>query len=88
MCPFDDVIMTHRTPWDQDKMATIFADDILKLFSAVKLLYFDSYFIKMCSLGSSWAINCSDNGLTPNRRQAIIWTNDGLRGLNEYVYAK
>ena len=21
---------------------------------------------------------CSDNGLAPSRRQAIIWTNDGL----------
>ena len=32
------------------------------------------------SLGSDWqhAITDSDNGLVPNRWQAILWTNDGL----------
>ena len=32
------------------------------------------------SQGSNWQYswNGSDNGLTPARRQAIIWTNDGL----------
>ena len=36
--------------------------------------------IQMCSLGSNWQyiIIGSDNGLAPNRQQAIIWTNDGL----------
>ena len=34
----------------------------------------------MCSFGSNlqYVIIGSDNGLAPNRRQAIIWTNDGL----------
>ena len=34
----------------------------------------------MCSLESNrqWTITDSDNGLSPNRRQAIIWTNDGI----------
>ena len=33
----------------------------------------------MYSLGSNWqyVIIGSDNGLAPNRRQAIIWTNEG-----------
>ena len=45
-----------------------------------KLLNFEWYFIEMCSLGSTWQyiIIGSDNGLAPNRRQAIIWTNDSL----------
>ena len=34
----------------------------------------------MCSLGSNWQYGSigSDNGLAPNRRQAIIWTNVGM----------
>ena len=33
----------------------------------------------MCSSGFNWyVIIGSDNGLAPNRRQAIIWTNGGL----------
>ena len=34
----------------------------------------------MCSLGSNWQLTIigSDNGLSPNRQQAIIWTNEGL----------
>ena len=49
----------------------------------------------MCSLGSSrqYTIIGSDNGLAPNRRQAIIWVNDGpvfwriyaSIGLNEFL---
>ena len=49
----------------------------------------------MCSLRftSQYVIIGSDNGLVPNRQQAIIWTNDGLvywgiyasLGLNEYL---
>ena len=34
----------------------------------------------MCSMDSIWQIGSigSDNGLTPARRQAIVWTNDGM----------
>ena len=49
----------------------------------------------MCSLGLSrqYVILGSDNGLAPNRRQAVIWTNDDLvhwrihasLGLNELL---
>ena len=36
--------------------------------------------IEICSQGSNWgkAGIRSDNGLTPERQQAFIWTNDGL----------
>ena len=49
----------------------------------------------MCSLWCDWqyVIIGSDNGLAPNRRQVIIWTDDGLvywciyasLGLNEFT---
>ena len=29
----------------------------------------------------------SENGLMPNRRQAIIWTRDGLYSLSTHIYA-
>ena len=37
-------------------------------------------FIEFCSQGSNYQYSSigSDNGLAPARRQAIIWTNDGL----------
>ena len=42
-----------------------------------KCLNFKWNFIEICSLGSSWQYGSmvSDNGLAPNRRQAIIWSN-------------
>ena len=38
------------------------------------------YFTEICSLASNWELASigSDNGLAPDRRQAIIWTNGGL----------
>ena len=46
-------------------------------FRERKVLYVDLDFIEFCSYGSSWQYPSIglDNGLTPNRRQAIIWTN-------------
>ena len=39
----------------------------------------DSNFTEICSQGSIWqAITGSENGLAPNKRQAIIWTSNGL----------
>ena len=32
-----------------------------------------------------WSIICSDNGLAPNRRQAIIWTSDGVVYCHAYA---
>ena len=45
-----------------------------------KLLNFKWNFIEICSLWSNLqqTITGSDNGLSPNRWQAIIWTNDGI----------
>ena len=42
-----------------------------------KILHFDSNFTEVCSWGSNWQRVCigSGNGLVPNRRQAITWTN-------------
>ena len=50
-----------------------------------------------CAIGSDWQLTsiCSDNGLVPNRRQATMWTNDGLfhrcmyasLGFNELIEA-
>ena len=55
-----------------DKMAAILADDI---FKCVFLNENDIIPIQM----SNWqkVIIGSSNGLAPNRRQAITWTNDG-----------
>ena len=42
-----------------------------------KVWYFDSNFTEVCPQGFNWqqASISSGNGLAPNRRQAIIWTN-------------
>ena len=41
------------------------------------MLYFDWNFTDVCPQGSNWQSSSIglDNGLAPNRRQAIIWTN-------------
>ena len=45
-----------------------------------KCLNFAYYFTEVCSQGSNWQYPSigPDNGLAPIRRQAIIWTRDGL----------
>ena len=49
-------------------------------FVECKLLNFNHNFPEICSSGCNWQYGSigSDNGLAPNRRQAIIWINDGL----------
>ena len=66
--------------WSRDKMAAIFQTIFSNAFSWMKSFSFQTILIKMCSLWSNWqyVIIGSDIGLLPNRRQAIIWTNDGL----------
>ena len=61
-------------------MAAILQMTFSNAFSWIKFTVFYSYFIKTYSQGSNYeyAIIGSDDGLTPCRRQAIIWTNDGL----------
>ena len=45
-----------------------------------KILNFNYNFTEIWSLWFNWQYGSigSDNGLAPDRRQAIIWTNDGL----------
>ena len=52
-----------------------------------KLSYFYSNFTEICSQGSNYhyANIGSDDGLAPNRRQAIIWNNAGLVYWRIYV---
>ena len=59
-----------------DKLATISQTIISDAFSWMKM-YFDENFSEVCSLESNFQLpnNGLDNGLAPNRRQAIIWTN-------------
>ena len=49
-------------------------------FREWKLLYSNSNFTEICSYGFNYqyANIGSDNGLSPSRWQAIIWTNDSL----------
>ena len=61
-------------------MTTILLKTFSNVFFVWKLLYFDWNFTEISSkspihnnAGIGW-----DNGLAPNRWQAIIWTNDGL----------
>ena len=56
-------------------------DAISQTFSnAFSCINFDYNFSEVCSWGfnEQYANIGSDNGLAPTRRQAIIWTNDGL----------
>ena len=63
-------------------------------FPVWKIAYFDWIFTEICSKGPILQHTTigSDNGLAANRRQAIIWTDDGLvywrihvsLGLNEF----
>ena len=59
------------------KMAAISRRHFQMHFHEWKVLYSDSKFIEVCSYGSKWQEVSvgSGNGLAPNRRQAIIWTN-------------
>ena len=60
---------------------------VQKHFREWKKLYLDSTFIKDCSLGSNWQLVSigSGNGLAPNRRQAITWTNED--SVHRRIYA-
>ena len=85
--------LTHS---GRDKMAAIIQMTFSNAFLWWKCMNFDYNFTEVCSQGSSlqYSIIGLDNGLAPNRRQAIIWTNDGLcfchiyasLGLNELKF--
>ena len=56
-------------------------------FCEWNFLYFDWNFTDVCPKGSNWQSSGIglDNGLAPNRRQAIIWTN--ADPINWRIYA-
>ena len=77
-------IVTH---WNLNKIANI-SQTYWNAFSWMKLIYFASIFqwslfLTHWGLVTHICVNKltiigSDNGLAPARRQAIIWTNDGI----------
>ena len=64
------------TRWDETK----WPPSCRRYFLERKCLNFDSNFTEICSqwFNLPWVCIGSDNGLAPNRRQAIILANDGL----------
>ena len=72
-----------------------FADNTFKCIFFNDNLNFEWNFTEICSLWFDWQYDSigSDNGLAPNRRQAITWTNVGMfylrinasLGLNELM---
>ena len=56
-------------------------------FREWNILYFDYNFTDVCSQGANWQSSSIglDNGLAPNRWQAIIWTN--ADPINWRIYA-
>ena len=70
-----------------DKMVAISQTIFSHAFSWMKHLYFDYNFTDVCSQGSNWQSSSIglDNGLAPNRWQAIIWTN--ADPINWRIYA-
>ena len=67
------------THWGWDKMIAI-SQTFLSVLLEWKVWNFKWNFNEICYLGPNWQYGNigSDNCLAPNRRQAIIWTNDGL----------
>ena len=66
-------------------MANIFQKTFSIAFSWMKIFDFRLKFYWSLFLRVQYAIIVSDNGLAPNRRQAIIWTNVGLGCLCIYA---
>ena len=64
--------------WGLAKIAAILQTTFLNAFSWMKTFEFKIKFHWNMLFGFNWQyVNIgSDNGLTPNRRQAIIWCND------------
>ena len=78
------------THWGQDKMAAVFQTTFSSAFSWMKmyefrLRFYWSLFPRVQLTISQAPSIVSDNGLAPNRRQAIIWSNDGL--ISRRIYA-
>ena len=82
LTPSKEFISQHLlTHWGRGKMTPIFQTAFSNAFSWMKMYSFRLIFhwslFPRVQLTISSSIG-SDNGLAPARRQAIIWTNDGL----------
>ena len=79
-CVTDHIWYDSLIHWRQDECPPVRSRYFEIHFVKWKLLNFRWYFIEMCSLGFNWqyVFIGSDNGLTPNSRQAIIWANVSL----------
>ena len=68
------------THWGWDKMVAILQTTFWMHFLEWKSLYFNSNFTEMCSQQPKcqYAGIGSENGVVPNRQQAIIWTKGAL----------
>ena len=84
---FDLKTYCYLTHWSRDKMTTILQTIYLNAFAWMEILEFQLNFIEICSLWLNWqcTIIDSDNGLVPNRRQAIVWSSNG--GFYWRIYA-
>ena len=69
----------HLTHWDRDKWPPFRRKHFQMHFLEWKCLNLDQNFTDVSSYGSNYQYSGigSDGGLSPTRRQAIIWTNDG-----------
>ena len=79
-CQTLEILHYWLAHWGRDKMATISQTTFSSAFSWMKLLNFRSNLTEIYSLGSNWEYGSigSDNGLVPNRHQAIIWSSAGM----------
>ena len=59
-------------------MSAILQTTFLNQLSYIKIVVFSLKFHRLLSQGSNLANIISEKGLATNRRQTIIWTNDGL----------
>ena len=75
--PVSHLELTH---WSRDKMTAIFQETFSDGFSWMKMYEFWLKFHWSLFLRVQITLfqHCSDNGLAPNRQQAIICPNDGL----------
>ena len=81
------IVQTRLNSSPLDKMAAMYQKIFSDAFSWMKSLYHYQKFTDVCSEGPNRqkASIGLDNGLTPNRRQAIIWTDADYSHWRIYV---
>ena len=74
------IVQLESPHWGRDRMAAILKKTFSNSCSSIKIVIIRFKFHWNMFARSNWqyAIIGSDNGLVPIRRQAIIWTSDGL----------